>query len=390
LLTNITPLVVNDFISQLTTYELILFIVLIFSVFVQLFYYLLIYVRVATKRSNKLVNTIDESPPVSVVICARNEEENLEQLLPLVLEQEYPTFEVVVVDDCSVDNTDMVLRRLAEKYPHLRTTTIKPDNKFRHGKKLALTVGIKAAKHSWLLLTDADCKPASKYWIREMAKNFKAPNQVVLGYGGYSKGRGLLNRLIRFDTFYIAMQYLGFAKFGLPYMGVGRNLAYKKELFFENKGFANHNHMLSGDDDLFVQQVSKKANTCVELSHMAHTRSVASATFKEWVNQKRRHLSTSPKYRTGIKVWLGLEPFSKLLFWCAGILLLLNQNYLMVVGGIMLFRLLITSIILKIAMNRLNERKIFLLSFVYDLFSPLYTGVLLLANSLTKKRSKWN
>lgn len=380
----------NDFISQLTTYELILFIVLIFSVFVQLFYYLLIYARVATKRSNKLVNTIDESPPVSVVICARNEEENLEQFLPLVLEQEYPTFEVVVVDDCSVDNTDMVLRRLAEKYPHLRTTTIKPDNKFRHGKKLALTVGIKAANHSWLLLTDADCKPASKYWIREMAKNFKAPNQVVLGYGGYSKGRGVLNRLIRFDTFYIAMQYLGFAKFGLPYMGVGRNLAYKKELFFENKGFANHNHMLSGDDDLFVQQVAKKANTCVELSPMAHTRSVASATFKEWVNQKRRHLSTSPKYRAGVKVWLGLEPFSRLMFWCAGILLLLNQNYLMVVGGIMLFRLLITSIILKIAMNRLNERKIFLLSFVYDLFSPLYTGVLLLANSLTKKRSKWN
>lgn len=380
----------NDFISQLTTYELILFIVLIFSVFVQLFYYLLIYARVATKRSNKLVNPIDESPPVSVVICARNEEENLEQFLPLVLEQEYPTFEVVVVDDCSVDNTDMVLRRLAEKYPHLRTTTIKPDNKFRHGKKLALTVGIKAANHSWLLLTDADCKPASKYWIREMAKNFKAPNQVVLGYGGYSKGRGVLNRLIRFDTFYIAMQYLGFAKFGLPYMGVGRNLAYKKELFFENKGFANHNHMLSGDDDLFVQQVAKKANTCVELSPMAHTRSVASATFKEWVNQKRRHLSTSPKYRAGVKVWLGLEPFSRLMFWCAGILQLLNQNYLMVVGGIMLFRLLITSIILKIAMNRLNERKIFLLSFVYDLFSPLYTGVLLLANSLTKKRSKWN
>lgn len=380
----------NDFISQLTTYELILFIVLIFSVFVQLFYYLLIYARVATKRSNKLVNTIDESPPVSVVICARNEEENLEQFLPLVLEQEYPTFEVVVVDDCSVDNTDMVLRRLAEKYPHLRTTTIKPDNKFRHGKKLALTVGIKAANHSWLLLTDADCKPASKYWIREMAKNFKAPNQVVLGYGGYSKGRGGLNRLIRYDTFYIAMQYLGFAKFGLPYMGVGRNLAYKKELFFENKGFANHNHMLSGDDDLFVQQVAKKQNTCVELSPMAHTRSVASATFKEWVNQKRRHLSTSPKYRAGVKVWLGLEPFSRLMFWCAGILLLLNQNYLMVVGGIMLFRLLITSIILKIAMNRLNERKIFLLSFVYDLFSPLYTGVLLLANSLTKKRSKWN
>lgn len=389
MLNNITPLAVNDFIYQLTTYELAFFSVLLFSILVQLFYYFLVFIRV-TARSGKVYKGADaDLPPVSVVICARNEEENLEEFLPLILEQQYPNFEVVVVDDCSEDDTDMVLRRLSARYPHLKTTSIKPDLKFNHGKKLALTLGIKAASHEWLLLTDADCKPHSEFWIREMAKNFKSPNQMVLGYGGYMPAKGLLNRLIRIDAFYVAMQYLGFAKLGLPYMGVGRNLAYRKELFFENKGFANHNHIPSGDDDLFVQQVALKSNTTVEYGQMAHTRSVANSSIKGWVRQKRRHLTTSPMYRKGIKVWLGLEPLSRLMFWTAGIVLLVNQNYLEVVGAIMLFRMLFVSIILKIAMNRLNERKIFLLSLAYDLFSPVCTASLLLLNSFTKKRSKW-
>lgn len=390
MLTNLTPLVVNVFISQLTTYELILFLVLIFSILLQLFYYMVIYIRVAGYRSPKYVPSNKELPPVSVVICARNEEKNLENFLPLVLEQKYPNFEVVVVDDCSADDTDMVLRRLSAKYENLKTTVIKPDLKFNHGKKLALTVGIKAATHSWLLLTDADCRPESEFWLKEMAKNFHSNNKVVLGYGGYISGKGLLNKIIRFDTFHIALQYLGFALMGIPYMGVGRNLAYRKELFFKNKGFASHNHIASGDDDLFVQQVANKSNTAVEFGHKAHTRSVASATFKEWVTQKRRHLTTSPKYRKGIKFWLGFEPFSRMLFWSAGIMLLINQNFLIIVAGLLLLRLLVSSIIIKIAMNRLNEKKIFLLSLVYDLFSPIFTLTLLLANRLTQKPRKWN
>lgn len=379
---------VNDFISELTTYELVLFSILVFAILIQLFYYLVIYLRVVLRSKENVAVVEQDLPPVSVVICARNEEKNLEEFLPLILTQEYPKFEVVVVNDCSEDDTDMVLKRLSEKYQHLKITTIKPDPKFSHGKKLALTIGIKATSYEWLLLTDADCKPSSSSWIREMAKNFQSPNQVVLGYGGYIDAKGLLNKLIRFDTFQIAMQYLGFAKLGKPYMGVGRNLAYKKEIFFKNKGFANHNHLLSGDDDLFVQQVATKANCTVEYAHSAHTRSVASSTFKAWVRQKRRHLTTSPQYRKGTKAWLAFEPLTRIMFWVAGILLLLNQNYMLLVGGMLFFRLIVVGVILKLAMNRLNEKKIFLLSLAYDLFSPLFTGLLILANGI-QKSSKW-
>ncbi|MDD4672898.1 MAG: glycosyltransferase [Bacteroidales bacterium] len=381
----------NAFVSQLTTYEFTLWIVLVLSILIQLFFYLVVYVRVTPNRSKKKKVTPSNLPPVSVVICARNEEKNLEEFLPLVLEQDYPDFEVVVVDDCSADDSDMVLKRLSARYPNLKTTAIKVDNNFFHGKKLALTVGIKAAKNSWVLLTDADCKPSGSLWLASMAANFRSPNQVVLGYGGYIETKGLLNKFIRFDTFFIAMQYMGFALFGKPYMGVGRNLAYTKDIFFKNKGFARYNHIASGDDDLFVQKVARSKNTTVEYCLQSHTRSVACTTFKQWAKQKRRHLTTAPLYRGGIKFWLGLEPVSRLLFWASGIILLTTSSqHIEIVAGAMALRVLVMLIIVKIVMIRLSERKIFLFSLVYDILSPIVIGTLVLANSVTKKRIKWN
>lgn len=294
------------------------------------------------------------------------------------------------MDDCSEDDTDMLIKRLKLKYKNLRSTTIKPDDKFSHGKKLALTIGIKAAKNDWVLLTDADCKPDSENWISAMASNFIESRQIVLGYGGYLPNKGILNKIIRFDTFFIALQYLSFGLFGKPYMGVGRNLAYRKELFFKNKGFAAHSHLVSGDDDLFVNSVASKRNTAVELRHEAHTRSLSEPTFGAWIKQKRRHLTSSPLYKRSTKLWLGFEPFSRTLFWTSGILLLTQHFNPIVVGSVLLFRMIVVFTILKIAMIRLNERKIFILSLIYDLLSPLLYGILMFTNRLTKKRSKWN
>lgn len=371
-----------------TIYELALFIVFSFFLLIQLFYYLVVFIRVTVcNRKKNSVKT--EKVPVSIIICARNEENNLSNFLPHILEQNYPDFEVVVVNDCSLDDTDMVLKRFSQKYKHLKVTTIKQDEKFSHGKKLALTIGIKAAKNDWLLLTDADCKPNSPEWLSSMAQEFHSPNEVVLGYGGYIQEKGFLNRLIRFDAFFIAFQYLSFALIGKPYMGVGRNLAYKKDLFFKNKGFASHASIISGDDDLFVQQVAKKSNTSVVLAKEAHTRSKPQTTFSGWFLQKKRHLTTSSHYKRGVKFLLGLEPFSRFVFWVTGIVLIAMQFELYITGGLVLFRVLVTSIILKIAMNRLNERKIFLLSLLYDIFSPMLYITLMVANRIKKTKNRW-
>lgn len=379
----------NIIVSQSTTYELVIFILFSFFLLVQLFYYLFIFLRVPIYRKKGLQGANANQPPVSVVICARNEYENLKEFLPFVLEQKYPNFEVIVVDDCSSDDTELLLREFKQKYTHLRTTAIRPDEKFSHGKKLALTIGIKAAINDWVLFTDADCKPESDQWISNMAENFTQHNEVVLGYGGYIIGNSLLNRLIRFDTFFIGIQYIGFALFGKPYMGVGRNLAYRKDLFFKNKGFASHSFLQSGDDDLFVHEVAKKRNTVVEFRHQAQTRSVPQSNFGGWIAQKRRHLTTSPYYRGGIKFMLTLEPLSRMLFWILAIVLLSINFFPIVIGSMLAFRLILVNVVLKIAMNRLNERKIFILSLIYDLFSPIFFGTLMLANRVTLKHNKW-
>jgi glycosyltransferase involved in cell wall biosynthesis len=381
---------VEEIIRNSKPYELIIAGILLVSLLIQLYYYLGIYLRVAFfKKTNDNPSINSEKPPVSIVICARNEEENLKHFLPKVLEQKYPNYEVIVVNDCSADNSDIVLENFQKQYPHLKVTTIKEDEKFSHTKKLALTVGIKAAKNEWLLLTDADCVPQSDLWLATMAENFKGNTEVVLGYGGYLSERGLLNKLIRFDTMLIAMNYFGFTLIGKPYMGVGRNLAYKRSLFFKNRGFASHSQLDSGDDDLFIREVANKANTVVEFRHEAHTLSAPRKTLSNWIRQKRRHTSTSKYYSSGIKLLLGLEPFSRLLFFLSAITLIALLYFPYIVGSVVIVRMIVKLSIIKAVMKKLNEKKILLTSLLWDFYSLYFYSKLLLLNSVTSKKTKW-
>ena len=185
--------------------------------------------------------------------------------MPRIFEQDYPHFEVVVVNDCSWDNTSDLLKEFGLKHSNLKIVTIKEDDTYSHGKKVALMMGIKGATHEHMLLTDADCRPNSKEWLRNMMQHFTGETEIVLGYGAYEKQGGFLNKIIRYDTFMIALQYLSFALAGKTYMGIGRNLAYKKSLFFKMKGFASHYHIESGDDDLVVNEAATKQNSKIEL-----------------------------------------------------------------------------------------------------------------------------
>ncbi|MFP4367439.1 MAG: glycosyltransferase [Bacteroidales bacterium] len=357
------------------------------SFLIQMFYYLYFYLRIYAKNSpGEIVNS---GEPVSVVICARNEVVNLGKNLPFILEQEYPDYEVIVVNDCSEDDTDELLERLMLKYKNLRHTRIKKDLKFRHGKKLALTIGLKAAKNDWVLLTDADCRPASSLWISHMQKHFVSPYEIVLGYGGYEREDGLLNKLIRYDAFFIALQYFSFAMAGHPYMGVGRNLAYKRSLFFKNKGFASHLGLESGDDDLFINEVATKSNTAIEISHDAHTYSIPHRTWKGWFKQKCRHLTTGFHYKGPTKFLLGLENTSRLVFYLSLVALIINMIFLPYVLAIFLIRLLSGVIILNIGMNRLNEKKLLVFSPIFDLIFILFNLSCVISNYFIQKRSRW-
>jgi poly-beta-1,6-N-acetyl-D-glucosamine synthase len=365
--------------------NLIVLVLFAISGLIQLIYYLFIYSKLVQQKKHEIKKS---SVPVSIVICAKNEAENLEKYLPMILEQDYPDYEVVVVNDCSEDETEDVLKRFMNIYPRLRTTFIKEDEKFRHGKKLALTVGIKSAKNEWLLLTDADCFPQSNQWLASMSENFTENTSIILGYGGYYEKPGLLNMIIRYDTAIIALQYLSFALIGKPYMGVGRNLAYRKSLFFANKGFASHARLESGDDDLFINEVATPTNVKVQPFIESHTRSKPKNTFESWVDQKSRHFTTYSRYKFSNKLLLGAEVFSRMIFYATFIALLILNIFWIAAVSIYFVRFISKLVVLKKCFKLLNERNLFIISPLFDFIFPFIQLGIYLSNAI-RPRKQW-
>lgn len=376
----------SDLIANLSIAEFITFVVLLVALLIQLFHYLFVAAKVGFFADKKEKTKV--TLPVSVIICAKNEEENLRNFLPSVLQQNYPAFEVVVINDGSQDATETLLAEWEQSYKNLRHSTIELNPNFQHGKKLALSIGIKSATYEHLVFTDADCYPVSEYWLQSLMNTYTENNEIVLGYGKYEQKKGVLNLLIRFDTFLIGLQYLGMAMLKKPYMGVGRNLSYKKNLFFKGKGFSSHYHLLSGDDDLFVNEHANKKNTSVCLNKNSFTCSLPPQTLKEWAAQKKRHFSTYRFYKFSDKLILSIEPFSKLLFYLALILSFFTPFYLI---GICfyLFRLLVQAVVLKLGMNKLNEKGFLLLLPFFDIFFPMFQLFLLRRSRKYAKLRMW-
>jgi glycosyltransferase involved in cell wall biosynthesis len=368
-------------------WEAFIFYALVAMTLVQLFYYLFFFSRVAFYKPEPRDHSLQH--PVSVIICARDEDENLARHLPGVLVQEYPTTnEVIVVNDNSLDDTKYLLAELQKTFRKLQVVDLIQEAKMIAGKKFPLSIGIKEAKHEIVLLTDADCVPASDQWMFKMQDAFSDGIEVALGYGAYTKAPGFLNKAIRFETFHTALQYFSYALAGSPYMGVGRNLAYRKGLFFRNKGFASINHIPSGDDDLFINQVATKHNTAVVLDPEAFTLSKPKQSWKDWMRQKNRHYSTGKFYKTSHKLLLGFYTFSFFLFYPLLIasILFFDWRWSLIPFGV---RLITQAIIWNKAMNKLQEKDLFSLFFFWDLWMFIY--YIIFAPALWRKPKKtWN
>ena len=386
-LTNIADIFESQMADQKNIFLLIVFCIFCTAAAVQIFYYLFFYLSIYLKKPFESKKTLQ---PVSVIICARNEAENLKNFLPSVLEQNYPDFEVIVVNDCSEDNSYVILGKYLEQYPNLKVSTVNKDPKFTHSKKFAQFIGIKAAKNEILLFTDADCKPESDRWIEIMTSHFDEKVGFVLGYGGYQAQKGLLNKYIRYDCMTIALQYLGMAIRGVPYMGVGRNLAYRRSIFFENKGFGSYGHVMSGDDDLFVNNIATGENTCVEYQPESHTRSVPVSELNKWLTQKKRHLTTAPFYKFRDKLLLLTEPITRVLFYAAFIVLLSFVFLWPWVLGAFVLRLTAQIVVLTLTREKLNEPGLLGYLLVFDIFSPVINSIIYLSNNGSRSgKNKW-
>lgn len=352
----------------------------------QLFYWLVLFSRLAFYKN--AISPHQELPPVSVVICARNEYHHLVKHLPRVLEQDYPVFEVVVVNDCSNDETADWLDDQARLHKHLKVVQMRQSLNFFQGKKFPLSMGIKSARHEWLLLTDADCQPESNHWLRNMASAYTTDTDLVLGYGAYKQKPGILNMLIRFDTLHIGMQYLSMALAGNPYMGVGRNLSYRKSVFIHNKGFTAHYKIPSGDDDLFVSQIARKKNTAIVINEGARTLSEPHTFFGAWFRQKKRHLSTAKYYKWPTRFYLGAYAFSQFSFYIGFIWIVLLPFSFLVPVSVFLIRMLIQLFITKACMKQLGEKDLLLFSPIAEVLLILLNTILMVS-SLLNKTTKW-
>lgn len=370
-------------------FHLYLFIAFLSIFLIQMVYFWGIFSGFVFSRRKK---KSEQLLPVSVVICARNEYYQLEKNLPKILEQEYPDFEVIVVNDESDDDTSELLNDLSRKYPNLIVLNTEKNHNFFKGKKFSLALGIKSAHNEIILLTDADCEPIGKDWIKEMQAPFsQQKTKIVLGYGAYKSKKGLLNELIRFDTLSIALQYFSLAKRGIPYMGVGRNLAYRRSLFIETKGFVSHYNVSSGDDDLFINQNATRKNTAIVFSHESQTISEPKTDFGSWVFQKKRHLTTGKYYKWWHKIILTLFPLTTLAFYILPVFLIWYNNNIytiITVCAFLLIRLLSQLLIIKKAMNKLKERNLLLFSPFLEIFFIFFNAIMMLSNT-GKQQSRW-
>ncbi len=347
---------------------------------IQVVYYCAVVVRLFFHKSSELR---DIEYPVSVVVAARNEEDNLQKLLPALLEQRGVEFEVIVADDCSLDDTYLVLRDFADKDSRIRYTQIHESANFSGGKKFALTMAIKAARYEHIVCIDADCIPSSKTWLQRMAQELHR-RPIVIGYAPLNKTSGLLNKLIRFDVFQIGMQYLGLAKTGIPYMGVGRNMAYRSQIFFDQKGFSSHYDIKSGDDDLLVNAAATSKNTAVVFHPYAFVYSDAKYTWSQWIMQKSRHLTTAPRYRFSHLLTLGILSFSQYaVFGLFVVLLLANmrvQETLILMG----FRYVVQQAVQIGNLTKTKELDLIPISLFLEPFYLMFYPALVVRNTIIR------
>jgi len=352
--------------------------------FIQLFYYLFFFLRLAIHKTK--AKNVSQTHPVSVIICARDEAANLVKNLPGALVQKYKTtHEVIVVNDNSLDESKYILEEYQREFKQLQLVELKQEARFIPGKKFPLSVGIKTAKHEVVLLTDADCVPASEFWIEKMQDGFKDEIEIVLGYGALHKKKGFFNKMLRWETFHTALQYLSYAKSGMAYMGVGRNLSYKKSVFFRHKGFSAHNHVPGGDDDLFINKAATKKNTAIVIDKDSFTLSAPATTWKQWIRQKKRHYTTSKYYKPLHKFLLGLYAFSLFLFYPLFIASLFIFSWKLTLIAFAI-RFIVQAFVIFKTTNKLDEKDLFPWFVFFDVWMFFY--YLYFSFSLFKKPAK--
>ena len=379
------------------SYNSLSFIILIIfgiCLLVQLVYHWGVFSKVAFYKNGGRPKLDEELEPVSIVLCARDAYEYLTELIPALLNQDYPNFEIVVVNDCSDDETEGYLKDLECREPRIKPVQLKQHLNFFNGKKFPLSMGIKSAQNDLIVLTECNCMPNNDQWLRSVVNKYNSHTEIVIGYSPFVQKKSILNRIMRFDALQNGLLYLSAALGRHPYMGFGSNLSYRKELFYRNKGFISHYTTSVGDDDLFISQVANKKNTEVLIDPENAILTAPTSNFRLWMRQKSSRYSTISKYNTGARLYLSLFYASQFLFYASFIALLcmkpafsINDGTMFYIPILVLFFLLrfgSQSIIYQQASKRLGEKGLLPGLVAYDLLFAFLSPLLRLMGKMNK------
>ncbi len=367
-----------DFFSDSRTE--IIFLIFLAVAIIQIFYFWFVFGKFAFAKKNKIENSKNIILPITIIVSARNEYKNLEDFLPKLLEQDYPEFEVLLLNDDNEIETNFIITDLKIKYKNLRVVDVNSSLSYIKGKKFDISIGIKTAKYNHIIFTDVDCYPETDNWLKIMQNGFSEKKDIVIGYSRFETSKGFLNKLIRFDTVSKAIKYFSFTKIGIPYMAFGQNLAYTRPLFNKEKGFVSHYNIPYGDDDLFINKAIKKRNASIVFDKNAHTISIAPKTWEIWYNRKFRHFFTKKYYRFSTLITLAMFNTTKYLFFSVLIYLsiILYNNYMVlsIIGAVLSFRLISFLIIYHKSLSKLNEKKLFFISPFLEIYFMFLNPIL--------------
>jgi len=365
----------------------IFFWVFMASAAIQLLFFSLVIIVLSVYK--KPTNKSHKIHGISVVVCSKNEVSNLKNLVPKLLDQRFGEYELILVDDRSTDDTYDYAIELEQKEEKLKFVRIDSTPDHINNKKYALTLGIKAAKFDHILFTDADCLPVGENWIDEMSLGFRSDKKnFVIGYSQYENSKGFLNQFIKYETLLTAINYIGLGLLGNPYMAVGRNIAYRKSLFLNNKGFGKFQNVVGGDDDLLINQYAKRRNTSFILSPESTIYSKPKTKLSDFILQKTRHLSVGKHYRSTDKLVLGLLSLSKIIFWISFVAVILSvfQTYF-VLGSFFLVMVSLLTALLLLKKRTGDKSSILMLPFLDFIFVFYYISTGL--KVLFTKKVRW-
>jgi cellulose synthase/poly-beta-1,6-N-acetylglucosamine synthase-like glycosyltransferase len=372
--------IIISYIESYSIIEWVLSITLFLFFLIQILYSLILFRKPQAYEKRREANIVydEELPAISIIITSKNNSFELEKNLPYFLNQNYPKYEVIVVNSGSTDDTDLVLKAAELKYPQLYHTFIPSGADEINEKKLAITLGAKAAKYDFILFSESYCRPTSNNWVREFGKEFIKGKEILLGYSRvvFTSKVGFRN-YICYDNLIQHLKFLSLTIAGKPFMGIGRNMAYKKELFFKNKGLSSVLGIDNGEDDLYINKISNKSNTGVVLSKDSITETDSVDSFSTWRSIKSKYLYTKQFYKGPAKYILGFETFTKYSYY---IILLLSitaslyfSNFILLGFSIFLFILRIITLLLVINKNsaHFDSRKYNFNLLFFDVIQPI-------------------